>query len=303
MHNSITSTSKTFGKGNPEHEGRHAEVSFTHRYVLHVGLALSALHLFSKQPSRMELFERASAHQNEALRLVRPEISNLTQENALPVFLFSGPTSVFAMAEPNLSPSHQNNDPVNDLLSSFQLSRGIKTILVQHWAYLNTTWIASALVPDDDENETNFGLNTVHPAYATLKKYITSACDNDDNDKQAEACHEAAETLFRYITMLETNPELYDNPKLVQMWPIDVPQLYIDMLSKRNPVALVVLGYYAALMRLKSDTWWLNNWPRRILQRVGAILGPTYADILQWPRDRVTRSCADEVYTPTLSGT
>lgn len=92
MHHGITCTAKAFG--NEEEDPAKSVLQFSYHYLLHASLALSALHLFSKQPSRTELFVQASSHQDTALSLVRPHIADLTEEHSVPVLMFSGVVSI-----------------------------------------------------------------------------------------------------------------------------------------------------------------------------------------------------------------
>lgn len=182
-------------------------------------------------------------------------------------------------------------DPLDDLISSFQLGRGIKTILTQQWEHLRKTWVSSEVGLEKNPDDLLPVLDSRYPSLSTLQNLVSQECETEE---MAKSCHDAVEKIFLYMANLELYPDLHPLPKLVQMWPIALSQLFMGMLSKHTPIALVVLAYYAALMELKSDHWWLCGWPAKILGRVEEILGPEWNDILQWPKARILATPSPE---------
>lgn len=285
LHNSITSTNYTISDDEPGLKTDFLQHGTQYPYVLHSTLALSALHLFSKQPSRSELLLRASTHQQAALDLVRPHILDLTEKHSRAVLEFSAITSIISLAQPIyvLKGFERDRNLLDDLINSFQLSRGIKTIIMRQWDYFQTTDVRNQTRVASSHEELRATLGDKYPAMHALQGVITQHCACEE----AGIFSEAVQSLFFSIAILEAYPQANSSPKRVQMWPIDVHKQFIKMLTARHPVALVILAHYAALMRLRSDTWWLCKWPRVILQEVAELLGPDWDVHLQWPRQRV----------------
>ncbi|THX09116.1 hypothetical protein D6D13_06149, partial [Aureobasidium pullulans] len=103
------------------------DISHQHSYVLHNCLALSALHLFKQNPTKTELWERACYLQGIAIEQVQPILINMTQDDSIAALIFASNTAAFSRAEYMLNP-HQlqdNTDPIDKIIESFQLSRGI----------------------------------------------------------------------------------------------------------------------------------------------------------------------------------
>lgn len=254
-------------------------------YLMHSHLALAALHLYSEQPHRLELLSRAAAHQHAALFQVRPHIIDVTAEHSQAVLGFAATTSIFALAEPAYDPRGLGSvrDPIDELLNSFHLGRGIKTILMQRWDVLQHKDSIKKVAVLPDYTVLKATLDDNYPAYPILRNIITQNCQGDE----AVSCLEAAQTLFWYMAIMETHQQAVPGPMYIQMWPINVSTLFLSMLADRTPIALVLLGYYAALMRLRSNTWWLERWPSAILQHVTSVLDPVLAIHLDWPRQKI----------------
>ena len=270
---------------NPDQET--ADLPLRFPYLMHSQLALAALHLYSEQPERSELLSRAAAHQHAALSQVRPHIVDVTAEHSQAILGFAAITSIFALAEPAYDPRGLGivRDPVDELLNSFHLGRGIKTILRQRWDVLQhkDSIKKVAILPDYTALEAT--LDDHYPEFPILRDVISQNCQGDE----AASCLEAAQKLFWYMAIMETHQQAVPGPMYIQMWPLNISTLFLNMLADRIPIALVVLGYYAALMRLRSNTWWLERWPSAILQHVTSILDPALAIHLDWPRHKIVQ--------------
>ncbi|KAK6005076.1 hypothetical protein QM012_007855 [Aureobasidium pullulans] len=264
------------------------QVGFAFPYVLHSILSLSALLLFSEQPSRIELLDRACAHQNSALTLVRPHLVDLNKQNVNAVVKFSAITSVIALAQPLYQHPYRisrTSDPISDMLNSFHMTRGIRSVLERQWEMDGIHRDLDAGPELDDDDPWQQDLITKYPPYPILRNLITSHC-TFEADKLV--CLDATRKVFSFITLLEDHPNLHPDARLVQIWPIEIKKHFLNMLIARRPIALLVLGYYSVLMRLRSDTMWpFDTWSARLLQRIEEVLGDEWAEYLDWPRSRV----------------
>lgn len=284
LHQALTSTQYSITPdAKPDRE--ESKLSFQFPYLMHSNLALAALHLYSEQPHRSELLSRAAAHQHAALSQVRPHIVDVTAEHSQAILTFAAVTSIFALAEPAYDPRGLGvaRDPVDELLNSFHLGRGIKTILQQAWGMLQHKDSIKKVVKLPDYTALKATLDDTYPVYPILRNVVTQNCQDDE----AVSCLDALEILFYYMAINETHQKEVPGPMYVQMWPVDVSAHFLNMLADRNPIALVILAHYAAFMRLRSNTWWLERWPSAILQHVGLLLDPTLAIHLDWPRQKI----------------
>jgi hypothetical protein len=60
---------------------------------------------------------------------------------------------------------------------------------------------------------------------------------------------------------------------------------FMHLLAVQNPVAIVILAYYAVLLNRAHSAWWLKDWPHRILNAAMRVLAPTpeLTKWLDWP--------------------
>jgi len=68
------------------------------------------------------------------------------------------------------------------------------------------------------------------------------------------------------------------------IWPAHVHADFMDLLDMREPKALVILAYYAAMLRVRGDTWWVKGWGRLILDYVRQAQHD-YDEWLEWPQN------------------
>lgn len=268
-------------------DGQDIQLGFAFPHLLHTILSCSALSLYSKQPERIELLDSAYVHQNAALLSVRAHLTDLNKSNIQAVLPFAAIMSVIALAQPLYPHPYrpgQRRDPIDSIVNSFLMTRGIKTILERQWQ------LEGVSNPNEDldfdcEDPWGQDLMSKFPPYPVLRSLITEHCTLEA-DKVV--CLDASRKIFSYITFLEEQPDAHQDPRLAQIWPIEIDKRFIDMVSARRPIALLILGYYAALMRMRSETMWpYAAWPSMILHRVDALLGEEWSEHLQWPKDRV----------------
>jgi hypothetical protein len=263
-------------------------MGFSFPFLLHNILSLSAIRLFSEQSTRLELLDRACVHQHLALTLVHPQLVNLSLTNIQAVLKFSSIASVIALAQPLYQNPYQSStekvDVIDGIIGSFHMTRGIKAILERQWQLSGISFPQENFVLDH-EDPWELSLMSTNRQYRISRDLIRQHCQSKN---ETLVCLDACQKLFSFITILEREPHLHLDARLVQVWPIEVQKEYIDMLRARRPNALLILGYYTALMQLRSDTAWpFFTWPVVLLRRVDELLGKDWATHLQWVKDRV----------------
>ncbi|CAD0052791.1 unnamed protein product, partial [Aureobasidium pullulans] len=281
------SSSMRSDKARREEVGRKVvDISHQHSYVLHNCLALSALHLFKQNRTKTELWERACYLQGIAIEQVQPILINMTQDDSIAALIFASNTAAFSRAEYMLNP-HQlqdSTDPIDKIIESFQLSRGINMVAAKYWPYLKHTWINSNIpdLVDDQEEEMR---NSLKDKFTTYSSINALALGQEDPERSKVALQTVDKT-FRYIAHLMDDG--YNYPTLIYLvdaWSVTLPTVYREMLEERKPVALVILAYYAVLISLTPEVWHLDGWPTLLINRIADILGPEWSEFLRWPQE------------------
>ncbi|KAF2649959.1 hypothetical protein K491DRAFT_683406 [Lophiostoma macrostomum CBS 122681] len=86
--------------------------------------------------------------------------------------------------------------------------------------------------------------------------------------------------------------------KQVLLWPYSMESSFVDCLRAKDPIALLLLAYYAPLIKTMKRSWYMSAWPDHLLATIQVILGPKYAAWLAWPHEVSTRM--DQIYRETI---
>ena len=266
----------------------YVRIGLSRPYVLDALLAVSALHLYSKDRSRKDLFTRASALQSAALQLAQPHIVKLSLEHCIGVFIFSSFTAIFALAEVMLNPHDGARDMVEETTNCFQLARGIKTVVAPFWPHIRDSFLAPLFMYSDNRADLLPYLEQEYPTLRSLKAIAL----HQSTEERRHACTHAIDVLFLYIAILRSNSEDHPCSKLILSWMVEVQTPYMEMLSERNPFALVILAHYAVLMKTRPRAWHIVGWPAELLNYIEGHLetnwdGEEWTDLLRWPQAQI----------------
>ncbi|KAI5273458.1 hypothetical protein E4T47_03374 [Aureobasidium subglaciale] len=272
------------------------EHSLSYEFLMHNFMALSALHLYSKNRSRSELFDRACYLQGIAIQQVQPIIANLSEQDSLAALLFSSHTSAFGLAEFMLNPHHDDTDPIDKIVECFQLSRGIKVVVSPFWPYLSQTWLKQLLSRrDNKEDSVRATLASEFPTYSMVR----SLAFGQEDTERRKCCLETIEDIFTSIGAVLQHPEDYPtSAHLIDQWVVRLPNEFKDMLVERRPVALIILAYWAVLTTINPRPWHLRGLAEVLITRIENILGGEWAEFLRWPREKIAEHARAAQDTP-----
>jgi hypothetical protein len=278
------------------------EHSLPYDFLIHSFMALSALHLYAKDTSRSELFDRACYLQGIAIQHVQPVIADLRQEDSLAALLFSSNTSAFGLAEYMLNPHHDDTDPIDKIVECFQLSRGIKIVVSPYWPYLTQTWLKTLFEVKADngsrEERVRTSLASEYPTYSMVR----SLAFGQEDAERRKCCIETIEDIFTFIGALSQHPEDYPTSAyLIDQWVVKLPPVFKDMLVERRPIALIILAYWAVLTSINPRPWHLKGLAEVLIARIETILGDEWAEFIRWPKDRVIENASMSQDTPSLT--
>jgi hypothetical protein len=266
-------------------------LGFSSPYLLHIILSLSALRMYDRLPARIDLLSRASRHQNYALALVRPHLSDLNQQNVHAVLRFAFLVSIAALGQPLYQPSNQpqqpDQDPITALLHSFTMVRGIKSITERKWQLAGepTALRAGDRPRLDAEDPFHQNLAATYPPYRSLRALVAKSCPIEADRL---AALDALRKVFSLTALIDAQPDLHPHARLMQIWPLELEARFVGMLGARRPVALLILGCYTALLKVRAGgAWPFEAWPGLVLRRVVEVLGREWEGGLRWACERV----------------
>ncbi|THY42664.1 hypothetical protein D6C99_07364, partial [Aureobasidium pullulans] len=272
----------------------HTALLFSKRYLLHQVLAMSGLHLFSQDRSRLDVYLRSSYHQKEALNLAQPHIGSAAEDHSLAMFLFAGYTASCASAEMVFSQNHEDDNPIDITVHAWGLSRGIVIISTLNWSYIQSSWAWPIIQQQIDVDSAFESRPKDIPAYSMVRALAFGVQPAEDR----QVCLNAIEHTFRAISLLQqcTDQQLWI--KLASSWPIEIDARLDGLVTERHPVALVIMAYYACMLSLVSELWWVGAWPQTLLRHIVDALGDEWTEFLQWPMEILTHT---QAHTPVGS--
>jgi hypothetical protein len=63
--------------------------------------------------------------------------------------------------------------------------------------------------------------------------------------------------------------------------------IFHELLSERRPVSLVIIAYYAVLLKIGAGLWWVGRLPEALIEQVTTSLGEEWAEFISWPRSMI----------------
>ncbi|KAI0466137.1 hypothetical protein F4859DRAFT_498376, partial [Xylaria cf. heliscus] len=80
----------------------------------------------------------------------------------------------------------------------------------------------------------------------------------------------------------------FDGPSEYQFvfgWLYRLQRPFISCLQRRNPTALIILAYYAVLLRTMENLWFMDGWSSHLLATVRGLVEDEYTVWLRWPTE------------------
>ena len=256
--------------------------------VLHIILALAALHLTAKNPEEPKWYALAISHHGAAIKLARPHITASSSVHAEAIFNFSGFNSLFSFAEPVLRPSTSDaSDCIGDLLDSFRMARGIRAIIAKNPQLLADKGLTNNPAWSYDTTLIKSTLTETYPQVLELERLVYQHITDAD---QQDATVKSIRRLFINMAVLDDSPKDHSSASLIQRWPIEFDTPFFTLCESRHPIALVLLAWYALLCQKRANIWFFQRWPRVLLHALDRELqGTEWVPFISGPTQEVER--------------
>jgi hypothetical protein len=256
--------------------------------VLHILLAIAALHMTAKNPDEPKWYELAISHHGAAIKLARPHITASSLTHAEAIFNFSGFNSLFSFAEPVLRPSTSDaSDHIGDLLDSFRMARGIRAIIAKNPQLLADKGLTNNPAWSYDTTLIESTLTETFPQVLELERLVHQHITGAD---QQNAAFKSIRRLFINMAVLDDSPKDHSSASLIQRWPIEFDDSFFALCDARHPITLVLLAWYALLCQKRANIWFFQRWPRVLLHAIDReVQGTEWAPFIARPTQEVER--------------
>jgi hypothetical protein len=259
--------------------------------VLHIILAVAALHLTAKNPDQPKWHFLAISHQGAAIKLARPHITASSSVHAEAIFNFSGFNSLFSFAEPVLRPSTSDpSDCIGDLLDSFRMARGIRAIIAKNPQLLADKGLTNNPAWSYDTTLIESTLTEKFPQVLELQHLVYQHITDAD---QQDATLKSIRRLFINIAVLDDSPKDHSSASLIQRWAVEADDRFLALCDTRHPITLILLAWYALLCQKRANIWFFQRWPRLLLHAIDReVQGTEWAPFISEPTQEVERLVA-----------
>ncbi|RSM08239.1 hypothetical protein CDV31_008247 [Fusarium ambrosium] len=246
-------------------------------YLMNQLLAISALHL-SKSGSAQELYlQQATTLQTRAVALFNEAREEISETTCVSMFLFSSLLGVHVLCDTLHGPREHLGAVLDRFVRYLSIQRGVRAVTGQSWSMIKRSGIGDFLqrvedaIPpgSDSTGETD-------PLSRMINESGLGSASVDAYRKTTSTLQQA----FSIHHQLRKRGRRFD---AALMFCVTLNEEYIDLLSQRQPEALVILAFYAVLLHWNRDAWVLGDGGEYLINAIAAHLGAHWASWLQWP--------------------
>lgn len=293
FHNYIISTYQTMvedGDRNGVWQNHIVQWGMEFPSILHLILALSALHLAYKNPESCEKYmQQADDHFIFGVRTVTSVLSQLNAENCQKIY----------MAAVMICFNYFGRGPRPGEYLIFSdagaaewqvLMRGVKTIVMSYHAKV----FSGILKPNVDETEPilsdsmriELHEHTIH--VEALQRLIEQeTTDEVERSMYTKALDDLLEIMREVYEKRSIRDPGVGLMHLLIGWLYRLPEELVGLLEQKEPRALVILAYWAVMLKYMDSVWFMKGWSEHVLSGISGCLQPDYRPWIEWPLRRV----------------
>ncbi|KAM0263508.1 hypothetical protein ACHAQJ_001126 [Trichoderma viride] len=101
-------------------------------------------------------------------------------------------------------------------------------------------------------------------------------------------CQDALNKLQFWLRLASCRPRTWLH---FVWWPGAIDQQYLDLLARKDPMALVILIHWCAVMKSSPKKWFTEGWAENVSRPVIPQIGPEWNDVMEWPLSRIRAGC------------
>ena len=258
--------------------------------ILHLLLTLSALHLSYERPAqRDEYIQQADDHFTFGVRTVTSVISQLNEQNCQQIYMATVLICLIYFGRgprPGEYLIFSDSGPAEWLV----LMSGVKMVLSTYQAKV----FSGILEPDGEDED-----HTLSPAMqAELHDHLAQIdavqrlIEQDILDENQRAMYFAAlkdlrEIMGEVYEKRSSGKPGVDLMHLLIGWLYRRHEEFVHMLEQKEPRALVILAYWAVMLKYMESSWFMEGWGEHVLSGISDSLHVDFRSWIEWPWQKV----------------
>jgi hypothetical protein len=280
MHHFTAITSQTFSDTQEQKLAWQVDIpsiAYDTQYLMDAILAVSALHLRSKQPGDNSLIRASHGYMASALAQYSSLLSDgLSAFNA--EALFSTATLIALQASASRRFDDDQGDGAYSLpLAWFHSFQGVKAIVMASWQWLRTS-------------DRIYPIINGQPALSLKldperKSFFAPLLDG--MEEQLETLPELmrAETRQAYEHSVAFLNWSHERPvrNCILGFAATVSRRFVELIGQHDPRALVIASCFFALTKVVDDVWWLQGIAKREVNGICSLLPSSWWPRMEWP--------------------
>lgn len=295
-----------------------------HDSLLHTIYCITAMHLSKMEPLNVEALEACNTYFCLAIQTHRHEVSQLNKDNADAALLTASIIRLCAIVilqDRELTPY---TPPTEWLL----ITKEAGYVFVESYPYVkdDPSSLSREILENNKELTDNgavfagkkpWDLESAFGAVFAGKKpldlevafsdknpkslaYLLER--NQDHERDEPWNADTEEMYKKVISFIGTTKSAVDAKKnsgdvlrLLILFPILTPKLFIDLVSEQQPRALVLLAHYFALLVAYREVWWIGEVGRREIKGIQSALPVGWHQYMVWPLQVVQEGSMTEL--------
>lgn len=247
-------------------------------YLMNELLALAAIHRSTLDPSEEVFYlHQATELQTHALSIFNAMKPQVNEETCVPLFLFSSILGLHEMCRTFIFRETDFEPFMEKFVRYLSLHQGVRAITSGSWHILSE----SILRPLLKQGESVLPMGTpLGELCSPLQNLVKSADLPHEDILSCEQAISSLQSVFGAAS-LDSQERLSINSILA--WPVIICQGYTDLLRRREPHALVILAYFAAVVHSRRDMWILGDGGAFLVNLISQHLSDEWSDWLAWP--------------------
>lgn len=258
----------------------------------HATLAIAALHICHLKPPNPENYYNAAYKNYRNAVVAFPKaVKDMNPENSVAILSFSLLILMFQLGISCVPGAGPMSDafPAIDVYNAISALRGTWSLIDQLGPHLQKSNLSALFI-----HRKHIRFEVLDESHEKMIEFLTrlnetleygelGTIKRSDSDRQT--CAQAVTVLrFWFSIMAAKLPTTW---LLVVWWPAGVSSEFLQLLKKKDPMALIIVCHWCAGIHRIPPKWYLEGWASHMLKAMMDLLGPDWNFALQWPMSEV----------------